>query len=98
MGRRVVCVAVVAACWMPAMRLPRVNPVDVLRASETTASTRSIGSADWILRFSLPVLEHIERYQDASDSPVDAQKLAIVHEHLEKVLVELIADDLKRVG
>lgn len=71
---------------------------DVLRASETTASMRSTGSADWILRFSLPVLEHIERYRDASDSSVDTQKLAVVHERLQEVLVELIADDLKRVG
>ena len=71
---------------------------DMLRASETTVSTRSVGSADWILRFSLPILEHIERYRDASDSPVDAKKLAVVHEHLEQVLVELIVDDLKRAG
>lgn len=71
---------------------------DMLRASETTVSTRSTGSADWILRFSLPILEHIERYRDASDSPVDARKLVVVHEHLEEVLVELIADDLKRMG
>lgn len=71
---------------------------DMLRASEATASMRSAGSADWILRFSLPVLEHIERYREASDSSVDARKLAVVHEHLEEVLVELIAYDLKRVG
>ena len=71
---------------------------DVLRASETTASMRSTGSADWVLRFSLPVLEHIERYREASGSSVDTQRLAVVHERLQEVLVELIAYDLKRVG
>ncbi|HEY9427787.1 MAG TPA: TetR/AcrR family transcriptional regulator [Gemmatimonadaceae bacterium] len=71
---------------------------DMLRASATAAPMRSTGSADRILRFSLPILEHIERYRDASDSPVDAKKLAVVHEHLEQVLVELIVDDLKRAG
>jgi AcrR family transcriptional regulator len=71
---------------------------DVLRPRETTSSTRSAGLAERILQFSLPLFEHVERYRGASDSPVDAQGLAVVHEHLQRVLVELIAEELGRVG
>jgi AcrR family transcriptional regulator len=71
---------------------------DVLRASEATSPMRSTGLPDWILRFSLPVFEHIERYRNAGDSHVDAQGQTVVHEHLQRVLVELIADDLRQAG
>ena len=71
---------------------------DMLRASETTASTRSPGPAERILRFSLPLFEHIERYRGVGDSSVDAQGQAVVHEHLHRVLVESISADLRRVG
>ncbi len=69
---------------------------DVLRTSETTPPVRSTGSADRILRFSLPLLEHIERHRLAADSEVDAQGQTVVHERLEGVLTELIAGDLGR--
>ncbi len=71
---------------------------DVLRTSETTPPVRSTGSADRILRFSLPLLEHIERHRLAADSEVDAQGQTVVHERLEGVLTELIAGDLGRIG
>ena len=71
---------------------------DMLRATETTSATRPAALADRFLRFSLPIFEHIERYRGASDPPVGAPAHAVVHEHLRRVLVELIADDLRRVG
>ena len=71
---------------------------DILRASESSLQARSTGPADRILRFSLPLFEHIERQRGAGDAPVDVQRHAVVHEHVERVLVELIADDLRRVG
>jgi AcrR family transcriptional regulator len=71
---------------------------DVLRASETTSPTRSASLAERLLRFSLPILEHVERYRGAGDSSADGRGQAVVHEHLERVLVDLIADDLRRVG
>ncbi len=64
----------------------------------TTTSMRSTGLADRMLRFSLPLFEHIERHRGASDSRVDAQGQAVVHEHVQRVLVELIADDLRQAG
>jgi AcrR family transcriptional regulator len=71
---------------------------DALRTSETASPTRWIGRADRILRFSLPLFEHIERCRSAGGSPVDAQGHAVVHEHLERVLIALIVDDLRRAG
>jgi hypothetical protein len=56
------------------------------------------GLADRILRFSLPIFEHIERSRSAADSSVEAHRQAIVHEHLQRALVEVIADDLRREG
>jgi len=71
---------------------------DVLRADEMAPPTRSTGLADRILRFSQPIIEHIERYRGVGDSPVGAQGQAVVHEHLQRVLVDLIADDLRWAG
>jgi AcrR family transcriptional regulator len=70
---------------------------EVLRTSRATSPARSTGAAERILRFSLPLFEHIERQRGAGDSPMDAQRHVVVHEHVERVLVELIADDLRRV-
>jgi AcrR family transcriptional regulator len=71
---------------------------DMLRVGETTSATRPAALADRVLRFSLPILEHIEQHRRACDPPVDAPAQAVVHGHLRRVVVELIADDLRRVG
>lgn len=60
-------------------------------------STRPTSAAERVLRFSLPILEHIERFRRAGDSSATAPEQEVVHEHLERVLVELIADDLRLV-
>lgn len=71
---------------------------DVLGANAATSPVPSADLADRILRFSLPLFEHIERQRSAGNAAVDAQGHAVVHEHVERVLVELIADDLRRAG
>jgi AcrR family transcriptional regulator len=70
---------------------------DALRANAATSPVRSTTVAERILRFSLPLFEHIERQRGAG-APVDAQRHAVVHEHVERMLVEIIADDLRRAG
>jgi AcrR family transcriptional regulator len=71
----------------------------VLRARETTTPSGATGSAaDSVLRFSLPIFEHIERYRRAGDAWVDARRQAVVHGHIGRVLVELVGDDLRRFG
>ena len=71
---------------------------EVVRAGETTRPVRATGPAEQILRFSLPVFEHIERYRSSADRSMDIRGQAVVHEHLGRVLVELVADDLRRAG
>lgn len=48
-----------------------------------------------IIRFSLPVFEHIYRHRQAGAAEMGARGRAILHEHLQKVLAELIADDVR---
>jgi AcrR family transcriptional regulator len=70
---------------------------EMLRSSAPAAA----GTTSWgerILRFGLPIFEHIERHRDARDSTVDARGHVVVHEHLERVLAELVAADLRRAG
>ena len=71
---------------------------DVLRAGDRTSPAQTTALADRVLRFSLPIFEHIDRYRRGSSLTVDARGQAVVHEHLQRVLVELIADDLRGAG
>jgi AcrR family transcriptional regulator len=71
---------------------------EMLRASETVSAAGPASRHDRILRFSLPVFEHIERHRGAGDARVDAQRQAVVHEHLQRVLAELVAADLEQGG
>ena len=51
-----------------------------------------------MLRFSLPVLEHIERVRVGARSPTNGRRQAALHARLEEVLVGQIAADLRRVA
>lgn len=50
-----------------------------------------------ILRFSLPVFEHIHRHRQEGAVGMGTRGRAIVHEHLQRVLAELIADDVGKL-
>ena len=52
---------------------------------------------DRIIRFSLPVFEHIHLHRQAGASGMGTRGRAIIHEHLQKVLAERIADDMGKV-
>lgn len=75
---------------------------DTLRACETNTPTRSSGPADRILRFSLPLFLHIEEMRsgggDDTAAAVGAREQSAVHERLELVIAERIADELRRLG
>jgi AcrR family transcriptional regulator len=47
-----------------------------------------------IIRFSLPVFEHIHRHRQAGAAGMGIRGRAIIHEHLRKILAGLIADDV----
>lgn len=59
--------------------------------------TRTPGkSHDWILWFSLPVFEHHYRHAHAWGDRIGTRGRAILHEHLRKVLSELITEVMKK--
>ncbi|HKG94501.1 MAG TPA: helix-turn-helix domain-containing protein, partial [Gemmatimonadaceae bacterium] len=71
---------------------------EMLRASAPAAAPGSASRHDSFLRFSLPLFEHIERHRAASDSTIEPRGQAVVHDHLQRVLAELIAGDLRRAA
>lgn len=84
---------------------------DVLRRSESTARDTSLlrysaGSVDRILRCCRALFEHIgeeiQRHrrpehvaEDLPLAPLDSQRWASVHERVERIMVEFIADELE---
>jgi hypothetical protein len=62
------------------------NPV---RTRELASSTER---HERLLSFSLPIFEHLDRHRRAGEGRMGTRGRAILHEHLRKVLAELIAD------
>src|SRR5215813_12155611 len=50
-----------------------------------------------IIRFSLPVFEHIHGHRQAGAAGMGTRGRAIIHEHLQRVLAERIAEDIGKV-
>ena len=71
---------------------------DVLRAAERGALPPSASAAERVLAFSLPILEHVARHREMSDASMEVMMRGGLHERLEQVLGELIADDLRRLS
>jgi AcrR family transcriptional regulator len=46
--------------------------------------------------FSLPIFEHIHQHQHDGGASIGTRGRAILHEHLQKLLAEMIADDTRR--
>jgi AcrR family transcriptional regulator len=49
-----------------------------------------------IIWFSLPIFEHIDEHRRASGASLGSRGRAIIHEHLQRLLAELIADGVTR--
>jgi AcrR family transcriptional regulator len=72
---------------------------DMLRACAAAAPARATASAaERVLRFSLPLFAHIEQMRGARTPTPGAREQGVMHEHLERALAELIADELGRSG
>jgi AcrR family transcriptional regulator len=62
-------------------------------------SPRMPSSSKWherILAFSLPVFEHVGRHLGSASTTIGTRGWAIVHEQLQTLLVDSIADDARR--
>ena len=69
---------------------------DMLRACASSGA-QAPGPVDQILRFSLPLLAHLEHFRSTGDEPVDVQRQARVHARLAQALAEQVAGDLRRL-
>jgi AcrR family transcriptional regulator len=50
------------------------------------------------VRFSLPIFEYVDAHRHTSDARMGMRGRAIIHEHLRKVVAELIADHVKKAS
>ena len=70
---------------------------DMLGTVHAPVEARSTGKPwERIVRFSLPVFEHIYQHRHSGTAMMGARGRAIVHEHLQKVVAEQIADEVRK--
>ena len=70
---------------------------NMLGSVHAPVETRPSGNAwERIVRFSLPVFEHIHQHRHTGTAMMGARGRAIVHEHLQKVVAEQIADEVRK--
>jgi AcrR family transcriptional regulator len=70
---------------------------DMLGSVQAPVETLPSGKPyERIVRFSLPVFEHIYQHRHAGTAMMGARGRAVVHEHLQKVVAEHIADDMRK--
>src|SRR6266536_2554522 len=67
---------------------------DMLQAIHSSELPASGKKHERIIRFSLPVFDHIHRHRQAGAAGMGARGRAIIHEHLQKVLTGLIANNI----
>ena len=67
---------------------------DLIQTVHSTELPASGETYERMIRFSLPVFEHIHRHRQAGATGMGTRGRAIIHEHLQKVLAGLIADDI----
>lgn len=73
---------------------------EMLRSARSRPSTSSVNSHERIIRFSLPIFEYLQEHRDkhrrSGDGTIDVKSRALLHEHLQNVLAELIGDEVER--
>jgi len=68
---------------------------DMLRSVHTPMEAQPPGTYERIVRFSLPVFQHIYQHRRSGTAMMGARGRAIVHEHLQKIVAEQIADEVR---
>jgi AcrR family transcriptional regulator len=69
---------------------------DMLHSVHATELPSSGKRYEGIIRFSLPIFEHIHQHSHTGSAKMGTRGRAIIHEHLQKVLAQLIADDVRK--
>jgi AcrR family transcriptional regulator len=68
---------------------------DMLGAVHSTGLPSSATRHERLTSFSLPIFEYHDQHRHAGENRMGTRGRAIVHEHLRKVLAELIADEVR---
>ena len=68
---------------------------DILRSVDLTGLASSAKRYERIIGFSLPIFEHIHRHMQKGEAKMRLKSRDIIHEHLQKVIAELIADQVR---
>ena len=69
---------------------------DLLRSVQMAELPRLRERYERIIRFSRPIFEHIHQHRNTGGANIGLRGRAVIHEHLQKVIAELIADDVKK--
>ena len=69
---------------------------DMLRSVQSTGPPSSAKRYEKIIWFSFPIFEYHDQHRHAGEARMGTRGRAIIHEHLQKVLAELIADDVRK--
>jgi AcrR family transcriptional regulator len=69
---------------------------DMLRSVEATKLPSPAKRYERIIWFSLPIFEYHDQHRRTGQAKIGTRGRAILHEHLQKVLANLIADDVKK--
>jgi len=68
---------------------------DLLRSVQSAGRPSSATRDEKMLWFSLPIFEHISHYRRAGEARIGTRGRGIIHEHLQHVLAELMAEDVR---
>jgi AcrR family transcriptional regulator len=70
---------------------------NMLRSVQPTGLPTRGKRHEGILRFSLPIFEHIHEHRHSGvEARMGTRGRAIIHEHLQRIIAERIADDLRK--
>ena len=69
---------------------------DMLRSVQSTGLPSSAKPYERIIWFSLPIFEYHHQHRRTGEARMGTRGRAILHEHLQKVLAQLIADDVRQ--
>lgn len=67
---------------------------DMLRTVRSNEPPSSAKPYERVIWFSLPIFEHIHQHRRIAEARMGTRARAVIHEHLQKVLVDLIENDV----
>jgi len=69
---------------------------DMLRSAQPATVPSSAKRYEQLIWFSRPIFEHIHQQRRTGGARIGTRGRAIIHEHLQEVLAELIADEVRK--